>query len=310
MAVMYTYNGKEQTVAEIAKQVGMSTGGLHKRIKKCDYNIDEALNLVNTQKAIQMVGNKYNRLTVVAELDRNNHNQRVFKCECECGNEVTAIGSDLRYNHTMSCGCYNSDRLTKHGMAGTSVYKIWSAIHQRCTNKDNSNYHNYGGRGITICDEWLKFEGFYKDMGEANGLTIDRIDNNKGYSKDNCRWATRKEQANNLRSNVLITYKGETKTVGEWADITGMNIDTLRRRVYDGWGADRVIEEPVGTPKTQRKFTKAVIQYDKEMNMVKEYSSITEASNAVGCSNTGIGYVVNGKRATAGGFIWKYKEVV
>ena len=308
MAVTYTYNGKEQTVAEIANQNGLSYKALSKRIKKCNYNLEEALDMKNTNKPIEMIGKKYNRMTVLSDAGRNKHNQKLYNCICDCGAEKVVVGHDLRYGKTKSCGCYNIDRITSHGMSNTKVYKVWAAMLDRCNNKDNPNYKYYGEQGVAVCDEWLEFENFYKDMGEPNGLTIDRIDGSGNYCKENCRWADRKTQSNNIKNNVTIEYKSEVKTVGELADITGIPINVLRWRVSHGWSAERTIETPVGTPKTQNKFTKAVVQLDKDGNKINEYKSITDAANSVGISTTAIGYVCNGKRATAGGFKWKFKE--
>ena len=210
------------------------------------------------------------------------------------------------YNNLLKQG--NTMAPIKHGMYGTKEYKVWSAMEQRCNNPKNQNYERYGGRGIAICDEWEEFINFYNDMGDANGLTLDREDNDLGYNKDNCRWVTRKEQSNNIHTNVTITYNNETKTVGEWSDVTGINIDVLRWRVNHNWSPDKIIETAIGTPKTQSKFTKAVVQYSLNKDFIAEHKSITEARKATGVSNTSIGYCCKDRQKTAGGFIWQYKE--
>jgi hypothetical protein len=107
---------------------------------------------------------------------------------------------------------------------------------ERCTKKDHHAYHHYGGRGITVCEEWLdSFQNFYRDMGESNGKSLDRIDNNKGYSKDNCRWATREEQSNNTRRTKLLTYKGKTLGVSQWSRKLGIPTSTIWNRLIRGW---------------------------------------------------------------------------
>ena len=130
----------------------------------------------------------------------------------------------------------------KHGMKGTRFYRIWTGMKTRCLNKNHVWYKHYGGRGIVICDEWTEFKNFSKDMyntycqhsiifGEMD-TSIDRIDPNKGYNKENCKWATKKEQSNNARNNVKIEYDGETKTLYEWAEKTGINYQRLWQRIF------------------------------------------------------------------------------
>ena len=156
-----------------------------------------------------------------------------WKCLCDCGKSSVVMGQSLRRGQTKSCGCAQAP--ITHGKSGIKEYSVWDAMIQRCTNVNHKNYHNYGGRGITVCDRWKKFEHFYEDMGEANGLSLDRVDNDKGYSRDNCRWATQKVQANNMRTNVIITVDGVTKTRQEWSIISGISSENIRSRMRDGW---------------------------------------------------------------------------
>ena len=112
-----------------------------------------------------------------------------------------------------------------HGLTKTSIHDIWRSMRQRCLNKKNKAYKNYGGRGIKVCKEWESFEIFYKDMGERpEGMTLDRINNDGNYEKSNCRWATDAEQTNNTRANILLTFEGMTKNVAQWARFKGFNI--------------------------------------------------------------------------------------
>lgn len=154
----------------------------------------------NKKKSKIKVGDKFGRLEVLEDLGAINKNTR-FRCRCKCGNIKTIIGCNLRSGHTISCGCLRVETITTHGMARTPSYIIWVAMIQRCTNPDNISYKNYGGRGITVCEEWRNsFEAFFKDMGQKpDGLSIDRIKNELGYFKENCRWATRTEQNRNCR---------------------------------------------------------------------------------------------------------------
>lgn len=125
---------------------------------------------------------------------------------------------------------------TKHGMSNTPIYAVWSSMMQRCLDINFAQYSDYGDRGITVCDKWKSFNEFYKDMGnQPEGMTLERIDNTKGYYKDNCKWATRKEQANNRRTNRLITYRGKTQSLALWVDELGLNYYRVKKRLNLNW---------------------------------------------------------------------------
>ena len=132
----------------------------------------------------------------------------------------------------------------RHGMRGTKLYHIWVGLSGRCLNPKNKDYKYYGGRGITVCDEWRKPENFFGWAflnGYSVDLSIDRIDTNKGYYPDNCRWVTQTEQQRNKRNNRLIEYNGETHCVAEWAEITGMAKQTIDYRLKSGWTPEEII---------------------------------------------------------------------
>lgn len=165
---------------------------------------------------------------------------------CECGKVDSVQGSSLTGGKANSCrGCMGpaiSKALTRHGMSHTSIHRLWANMLQRCTNPNSAAYPRYGGRGITVSDRWMVFDNFLEDMGKRpKGLLLERIDNDKGYCPENCRWATIKEQANNRRSNRFIeTSQGEL-TIQQIADIAGVGYAAIINRIRRGDEGDALL---------------------------------------------------------------------
>lgn len=204
-----------------------------------------------------LTGRKFNRLLVIEYKGRNKHNKPIWLCRCDCGNEKDILGERLtsKIKSVKSCGCFGVESRFKHHKANTSIYHLWAGMIQRCTNIKNNRYKDYGGRGITVCDKWLTFEGFYEDMGDRpKDKSLDRIDNNKGYCKDNCKWSTNKEQSNNTRINHYLTYKNKTQTTQQWSEELGIKLCTLQARVNRNWSAERALGEVVA-PYEKRKVS-------------------------------------------------------
>lgn len=202
----------------------------------------------------RLVGKRVGRLTVVANTGKHQSGHVVWLCKCDCGNYTEVITSNLnpnRFNATLSCGCLRKENATKHNLSNTTIYKTLVSIKGRCKNPSSRFYSLYGGRGITLCDEWdgeKGFENFYNwsiSNGWKKGLSIDRIDNNKGYSPDNCRWTTQKVQANNTRRNRMITIDGETHSLTEWVEIKGICMGTVADRLKRGWNEIDAIAKPI-----------------------------------------------------------------
>ena len=197
-----------------------------------------------------LVGKRFGRLLVIEKAPSRKSNP-YWKCLCDCGKEKEVLNNLLHTGRTKSCGCYIKEWLKSYAhsrkqdnpKSHTRMYKIWEHMKTRCLSPNNDRYHSYGGRGITICDKWLKFDGFHEDMKDSysDSLTIDRINNDKGYSRDNCRWATNDEQANNKRSTVKLTFNGETKALKEFCQIFNINECTLRSRIRRGWNTERAL---------------------------------------------------------------------
>lgn len=187
-------------------------------------------------KIIDLVGQKFGRLIVI-KFDAIKKGRAHWLCICECGNEKIVASGDLRSGHTKSCGCFRKElsieRLTTHGMCSTRIHQIWENIRRRCNDANNQDYKSYGDRGITYCEEWNSFEVFYKDMkeGYSDNLTIDRINNDGDYCKENCRWATATEQANNRRTNKLLQYESKIFTLANLARHLGIKPLTLTGRI-------------------------------------------------------------------------------
>jgi hypothetical protein len=210
---------------------------------------------MNRFERIEMSGRRCGRLTVIRPV-RNDGRGFTWFCRCDCGREVVRLGGLLRDGRTQSCGCYRRERISArkrtHNDSGynskrSPLYEIWSGMHQRCTNQKKKNYKNYGGRGIRVCERWSSYEHFKEDMGSGfrPGLSLDRIDNAGNYEPTNCRWATRKQQSRNQRTNRLITFQGATRTAAEWAEILGVPHKRFLDRIDRlGWPVDRAMQEP------------------------------------------------------------------
>ena len=175
----------------------------------------------------------------------------MWACLCECGNRKTVEGYSLTSGHTISCGCWQKEKTSAinktHGQYGSRLYRVWNAMRQRCGNANNQNYHLYGAEGKTVCQEWQTFESFYEwaVKGYRAGLTIERIDNRKGYSPDNCKWVTPQEQSNNTRRNRFIAYNGQTKTMAQWAKEYHINYNTLNSRINTlKWDIEKALNTP------------------------------------------------------------------
>lgn len=174
-------------------------------------------------------------LTVVAFSHLDPSRGAMWSCRCDCGGDVITRGSSLRSGNTRSCGCRKTagmrEALVRHGMAGSAEYRAWRHMLNRCYRLAESNYADYGGRGIVVCDRWrTSFENFYADMGArpGRGYSIDRINVNGNYEPSNCRWATCKEQCNNRRSNRLLCISGEKASLSQWRD--RLNLSPRRMR--------------------------------------------------------------------------------
>lgn len=184
-------------------------------------------------KLVDLIGRTYGRLTVISR-DGDMYGKVAWVCKCQCGAELRVSGADLKSGNKSSCGCLKIEvtRLKNysHGLANSAEYKTWRRMKERCYNRNAINYSDYGGRGITVCQRWREsFKDFYNDMGPRPGpkYSIERKNVNAGYSKGNCRWATRKEQDRNKRNNRHVFFEGRCMTLVELAELLDAQYDLV-----------------------------------------------------------------------------------
>lgn len=195
-----------------------------------------------------MTGQRFGRWLVFSKSSKRGKSGEVYwSCRCDCGNEKDVLAGPLKRGESKSCGCWNSEKSTKHGMENTRIYDVWVSMLGRCRNPNHKQWDDYGGRGIRVCERWQSFENFYADMGaKPKDLSLDRKDNDLGYSPENCRWATRKQQMDNRRVTPRFMINGEIKTLTELAQVTGIPKGRIYGRLRKGW----VIEDAISILKT------------------------------------------------------------
>lgn len=194
---------------------------------------------------LDLVGQNFGRLTVI-RFHHSDEKNRYWECKCSCGNTILCTTGRLRSGNTRSCGCLRKETSIKNGIKNVKydgeakgkykrLLRIYYAMLHRCYNKNDSCYHHYGGRGISVCDEWkndyFTFKKWALDNGYNDNLTIDRLDHNGNYEPNNCKWATWTEQQNNKSNNKYLTYKGETKTLAQWCRELNLNYARTKARL-------------------------------------------------------------------------------
>ncbi len=199
-------------------------------------------------------GQRFNMLTIIHEVPKHK-TRRHFLCKCDCGQTREVALIRLTTGKTRSCGCIAikilKQRFTTHGMGGHPLYNVWNSMKQRCSNPKQRAYYRYGGRGIRVCNEWLRFEPF-KNWALSNGykedLTLERVDNDGNYEPDNCAFVSKKRQANNRKTNRFIDYKGETMTLADWGRRVGISPIVLLKRLNRGWSIEKSSNTPSMKP--------------------------------------------------------------
>lgn len=208
----------------------------------------QQFNLVAWKSKTIYAGQKYGRLTILATGKIPNTFRYKVICQCDCGSKPFATRVDqARKSKNANCGCVRKEKTTIHGCWGHPLFRVWKAMMDRCYNPKDKRFKHYNGRSITVCQKWHSPKAFISDMFPSYkpGLQIERLNNNKGYCFENCSWVTYTQQQRNKTNNVLLTYNGETKCIGEWAEITGLTYGTLWDRIkVQGWPTERALTTP------------------------------------------------------------------
>lgn len=248
------------------------------------------------------VGNRYGRLRVVSYAGTNCHNA-LWNCVCDCGNKCVKLGVMLRSGRTKSCGCLHSETLSKRNKKYNvkyprRLYHSWHCMIERCEKEDNRYYYNYGGRGISVCEEWHNFEVFATwalQNGYDESKTIDRINNDGNYCPENCKWSTKREQENNKRTNRKVEINGDVLNLSEWCEIFGISQVTVQSRLRYGWD----IVDAITTPVPKRRIILCI-----ETGETFRFAS--EAGKKYGVSASSISMAASGRTKSSCGFHWKY----
>lgn len=193
------------------------------------------------------IGKKYGRWTVLAFSHVASGGRQMYLSQCDCGTLRPVSLAAMKNGHAISCGCLQREKVTIHGGTKQRLFRIWDHIKYRCLCPTCDAYKNYGGRGITLCQEWLNYENFRNwafSNGYADGLTIDRIDVNGNYCPENCRWVTNKEQQRNKRNNRMITFGGKTQCISAWCEELHMKKGLVSKRLDAGWSIERALLTP------------------------------------------------------------------
>lgn len=264
-----------------------------------------------------LIGQKFNRWTVIGEGTsrlykhknyENGYPQRYWLCKCECGTIREVSENSLINGKTKSCGCFQKE-VTKsflytHKKSKTRIYGIWCSIKERTRNNNSTSFVNYGGRGISVCEEWSNsFDSFYKwsmENGYNENLSIDRINVNGNYEPSNCRWIAMDEQARNKRNTVYITYNGQTFNVHDWSFLVGVPESLIKSRYHSGWNPEDILFKPYSGRKSQKVM--AITENGEELI----FNSKNEAIKSMNVTQYSLEKLLNNETVRTNKYKWKY----
>ena len=207
---------------------------------------------MRTSRFEDLTGKIFTKITILSHSHTTKYGAVYWNCKCACGNEKIIRGTNLKSGVTKSCGCYQKQAVTTHGMTHTKTFKTWETMKQRCLNANAPDYPRYGGRGVDVCKRWQNsFKNFLNDMGERPpNKTLDRINVDSDYKPSNCRWATRSQQQRNKTTTPRFKHKGENLTVSEWAKRSGLTVKIIMWRVNAGWNFSKILNTPIRSKKS------------------------------------------------------------
>ncbi len=245
-----------------------------RRKNNVNLTLEEVMELdipLSTHKRFNnLLGRTFGKLKVIKYYGIKNTTSHWY-CLCECGTINISSGTNLLINHSTSCGCVSEANfgVTTHGETDTIEYRSWYGLKDRCSKTSGRDYWRYKAKGITYCERWDKYENFKEDMGECPKIdgvriSLDRIDNSKGYYKENCKWSTTKEQANNRDTNVVFTIGDVSHTITGWSELYNKNPNLVITRVNSGWSIEKALNEPTRVYKT--------LEFNGECLTFKEWS--------------------------------------
>lgn len=272
------------------------------------------------QQIIDLTGKRFGKLVVLRMAPHVVGDDVRWECVCDCGNEITVSGHSLKRGQTRSCGCYHSEVasrickerervITVNKQKYPRIYGVWSKMHSRCENPNNKSYRTYGAAGITVCDEWRDFNNF-REWAYANGYdedaphfacTLDRIDNTKGYSPDNCRWVDMKAQSRNTSRNIRIAYNGVMMVATDLAKALGIDDNYLIERIRAGL----TIDEIVALPKHAR-FRKTSFRPVTCVETGQKFPSINAAAQCISRHPSTLSVALKNQKRTCAGYHWSY----
>lgn len=229
-----------------AQSIAQTSNLTRRHTTSCGCSKGRVWNLPN------LTGKRFGRLVVLnlTRVHRSGSLTRAWRCQCDCGKTCICSATNLTQATVVSCGCYNREIITRHGLSGTKIHRAWVSMRSRCSDPKVPGYKDYGGRGIKVCERWSSFELFMQDMGIPEpGMQIDRIDNDGNYDPGNCRWADVKQQSENRRSTRVFAHEGQSLTIPAWARKVGISKNVLYKRLME---FDWPIEKALTTPTARR----------------------------------------------------------